>query len=110
MNPLAPTIPSISSSGCPMEKQARRIIVHGMVQGVGFRYFVQRAGKRLGLAGDVCNLPDATVEILVEGNAAELDEFIREVRKGPPMAHVERLEILDIAVSGRNPTFMVEGW
>ncbi|MGA2260201.1 MAG: acylphosphatase [Acidobacteriota bacterium] len=93
-----------------MAHQARRIIVHGMVQGVGFRYFVQRVGKRQGLVGDVCNLPDATVEIVVEGTPGLIEEFIGEVRKGPPMAHVERLEIHDIAVSGRYRTFMIEGW
>ncbi len=93
-----------------MASQARRIIVHGMVQGVGFRYFVQRVGKRLGLTGDTRNLPDSTVEIVVEGTPEPVEEFIREVRKGPPAAHVDRLEIHGIAVSGRYPTFMIEGW
>jgi len=93
-----------------MSSQARRIIVHGMVQGVGFRYFVQRIGKRLGLTGDTRNLPDSTVEIVVEGMPEQVAEFVREVRKGPPAAHVDRLEVHDIAVSGRYPTFMIEGW
>jgi len=89
---------------------ARRIVVRGMVQGVGFRYFVQRSGKRLGLAGNVCNLADGTVEIVVEGSPEVLEEFIGEVRKGPPAAQVKRVEIHDIAVSGRYPTFLIEGW
>ncbi len=93
-----------------MASQARRIIVHGMVQGVGFRYFVQRVGKRLGLTGDVSNLPDSTVEIVVEGAPGSLEEFIREVRKGPPAARVDRLEIREVAAGGRYPTFMIEGW
>jgi acylphosphatase len=93
-----------------MVKLARRIIVHGMVQGVGFRSFVQRIGKRHGLTGDVCNQRDSTVEIVAEGPSGELEEFIREVRKGPPMAYVERLEIHDIATTDRYPTFMIEGW
>ena len=93
-----------------MTKQARRITVHGMVQGVGFRYFVQRVGRRLGLTGDVRNRFDFTVEIVAEGNPGQLEEFIREVRKGPPMAHVERLEIEDIAVNGSYSGFLVEGW
>ena len=76
-----------------MTKQARRIIVRGMVQGVGFRYFVQRVGKQLGLTGDVCNLPDSTVEIIAEGTPAQVAEFIGEVRKGPPRAYVERLDV-----------------
>ena len=92
-----------------MVKLARRIIVHGMVQGVGFRYFVQRIGKRHGLTGDVRNLPDATVEIVAEGPTGEMEEFVREVRKGPPMAWVERLEIHEIPATNRYPTFMIEG-
>jgi acylphosphatase len=93
-----------------MAKLARRIIVHGMVQGVGFRYFVRRAGRRLDLTGNVCNLPDGTVEIVVEGSLELLEEFIGTVRKGPPAAQVERVDIHDIAVSDRYPTFLIEGW
>jgi acylphosphatase len=93
-----------------MAKLARRIVVYGMVQGVGFRYFAQRLGKRLGLSGDVRNLPDAAVEIVVEGNVGPMDEFIQAVKRGPSMAHVDRLEIHEIAVGGRSPTFTIEGW
>jgi acylphosphatase len=93
-----------------MTKQARRITVHGMVQGVGFRYFVQRVGRRLGLTGDVRNCPNAAVEIVAEGNPEQLEAFIREVRKGPPMARVERFEIDHIAVNGSYPDFLIEGW
>ena len=93
-----------------MARQARRIVVHGLVQGVGFRYFVQRTGNRLNVTGDVRNQPDATVEIVVEGTPARLEKFIGEVRNGPPMARVERLEIHEVAVSDRYPTFLIEGW
>ncbi len=93
-----------------MAKLARRIIVHGMVQGVGFRFFVRRVGRRLALTGNVCNLPDGTVEIVVEGSPELLEEFIGEVKKGPPSAQVERVDIHDIAVSGRYPMFLIEGW
>lgn len=93
-----------------MVKIARRIIVHGMVQGVGFRMFVQRTGKRHGLTGDVRNLRDSTVEIVAEGTSGEMEEFIREVRMGPSMAYVERLEIHEIAPAGRYLTFMIEGF
>jgi len=93
-----------------MAKQARRIIVHGMVQGVGFRYFVRRVANRLELTGDVRNLPDYTVEIVAEGNPQKIEDLIGEVRKGPPSAVVERLEIHDIPVSGRYQTFLIEGW
>ena len=93
-----------------MAKLARRIVVHGMVQGVGFRYFVRRSGKRLGLTGNVCNLADGAVEIVAEGSPEVLEEFIGEVRKGSPAAQVKRVEIHDIAVSGGYSTFLIEGW
>jgi len=93
-----------------MTRQARDIIVHGRVQGVGFRFFVQRTGTRLGLTGDVCNLPDGTVQIIAEGAPEVLAGFIREVKQGPPAAHVDRLEVHEVAVSGRYKSFMLEGW
>jgi acylphosphatase len=93
-----------------MAKLARRIIVHGMVQGVGFRYFVQRMGLRVGLAGNVRNLADSTVEVVVEGKSGQVDAFIEEVRRGPAMARVDHLEIQEIPVSGRYTTFLIEGW
>jgi acylphosphatase len=89
---------------------ARLIIVHGMVQGVGFRYFVQRTGSRMGLTGNVRNLADSTVEVVVEGKSGQLNAFTDEVRKGPAMARVDRLEIQEIPVSGCYTTFMIEGW
>ena len=93
-----------------MTQAARHIIVHGMVQGVGFRYFVQRSGKKLGLTGDVRNLPDSTVEIVVEGPIDRLETFIEEVRRGPAMACVERLDIQDVAATGSYSSFQMEGW
>ena len=92
-----------------MVSQAKHIIVHGRVQGVGFRFFVQRIGSRLGLTGNVCNCEDGTVEIIVEGNPRRLVEFAHEVRKGPAMAHVDRLDINDIPVEGNYSTFQIEG-
>jgi acylphosphatase len=93
-----------------MNREAKRIIVHGIVQGVGFRYFVQRAGTRMGLTGDVRNLPDRTVEIIVEGDSGRMDVFLKEVRKGPPASQVDRLEIHEIAPGGGYKSFMMEGW
>jgi acylphosphatase len=93
-----------------MAVHAKRIIVHGRVQGVGFRYFVQHIAARLGLAGDVRNCPDSTVEIVVEGDAKKVAELIKEVQRGPSLARVERLEILDIQIRGKYQSFLIEGW
>ena len=93
-----------------MAMQAKHIIVQGRVQGVGFRYFVQRVGMRLGLTGNVRNCPDSAVEIVVEGPARRIEEFVKEVGQGPPLARVERLDIHDIPPRGNYRSFLIEGW
>jgi len=73
------------------------IIVEGLVQGVGFRWYVARRAEALGLCGFVKNLYDGNVEVDVEGDRSLLEEFLRDVRVGPRSAHVTnlRLEWLD---------------
>jgi acylphosphatase len=93
-----------------MVTQAKRIIVHGRVQGVGFRYFVHHVGNRLGLTGNVRNCPDSTVEIIVEGNSTKIIEFINAVEKGPSLARVQRVDVADIPVEGKYGWFSIEGW
>ena len=68
------------------------LIVHGRVQGVGFRHFVTREARALGLAGTVRNQPDGTVEVEAEGGAGALAELVATVRRGPPGARVEHVE------------------
>jgi acylphosphatase len=93
-----------------MNVQAKHIIVHGRVQGVGFRYFVQKIGIRLGLTGDVRNCPDSTVEIHVEGDSRKIDEFIKQVGKGPSLSWVQHVDVVDIPVQGNYSSFSIEGW
>jgi acylphosphatase len=69
------------------------MIVKGMVQGVGFRYFVWREATKLSLSGYVRNLYNGDVEVEAEGDRSLLEEFIMEVRAGPRSAHVSDLEI-----------------
>ena len=69
------------------------IIVNGLVQGVGFRYFVFGRAKKLGLTGYVCNLYDGSVEILAEGNRSLVEELIREIKIGPRAARVTDVKI-----------------
>ena len=66
--------------------------VHGDVQGVGFRYFVQRTAARLGLTGWVRNNDDGTVELVAEGARDKLDELRGALERGPLMAHVDRVD------------------
>jgi len=89
---------------------AKRITVHGRVQGVGFRYFVEHTATRLGLTGNVRNCPDSTVEIVAEGNAKSIAELIEQVKQGPRTARVERVDAVDIPAEGVYGSFSIEGW
>ncbi len=82
-----------------MNLSRARIIVSGSVQGVGYRYFVTDQAKPLGLAGFVKNLPDGTVEVVVEGDKGRLEEFISILKAGSYSASVRHLK-----VSWENPT------
>ena len=75
-----------------MEASAH-ILVKGMVQGVGFRYFVHQRATALGLNGWVRNLYDGNVEITVEGDRSLIEEFIGMVKVGPRLARVNDLLI-----------------
>ncbi|MFW0859705.1 MAG: acylphosphatase [Dehalococcoidia bacterium] len=68
--------------------------VHGLVQGVYFRSFVQRQARSIGLTGYVRNLPDGvTVEIQAEGDREKLEELASRLQVGPPEAKIDRIEI-----------------
>jgi acylphosphatase len=67
-------------------------VVHGDVQGVGFRDFVRRRAGELGLAGWVRNRPDGSVECVAEGESRALEELVARLRNGPGMAEVARVE------------------
>jgi acylphosphatase len=75
---------------------ARRFVVEGMVQGVGFRYFVVREARALELAGWVRNRTDGTVEVVVDGDGPALSAFEGRLWEGPPHARVERVEASDV--------------
>lgn len=71
------------------------MIVHGRVQGVGFRFFVARAAASRGVAGRAANRPDGTVEVVLEGEPEGVASVERLVREGPRGAYVERVEADD---------------
>ena len=71
-----------------------RALARGRVQGVFFRHFASTHAQRLGLVGWVRNLSDgSTVEIVAEGPHASLEELLAHVRRGPPAAYVEHVEV-----------------
>ena len=77
-----------------MELHCLKIIVHGQVQGVGFRYGTLQIANRLTITGTVQNLSDGTVKIIAEGNHPNLKKFIHLIKAGPtPFARVTNLQI-----------------
>jgi acylphosphatase len=73
-----------------------RFLVSGLVQGVGFRWFVARHARALGLGGYARNLPDGRVEVVASDAGGEaLGQFERLLREGPAHARVDRLERQD---------------
>jgi acylphosphatase len=86
---------------------ARRYVVSGRVQGVGFRYFVQATASRDGLHGWVRNLPDGRVEAAAEGEIDAMERFEQALRHGPSGARVDRLEIEHTMPGGGDTGFAV---
>ncbi len=66
-------------------------LIQGRVQGVGFRWFVQREAGELGLRGWVRNTEDGEVEVVASGSEADLAELRASLRQGPRGARVDRL-------------------
>ena len=79
---------------------ARRFLISGRVQGVGFRYFTYDVATREGVAGYVRNLPDGRVEALVEGDEEAVTRVERAVRMGPGGARVQQVDTDTLEPSG----------
>jgi acylphosphatase len=75
---------------------ARRIVVHGRVQGVGFRFAAVDAATSAGVQGWVRNRRDGTVEAWVQGDEAAVERAIAWARRGPASARVERVDVDDV--------------
>jgi acylphosphatase len=71
---------------------ARRLVIRGVVQGVGFRYALRREAQRLALSGWVRNRADGSVEAVACGDAPALDALQRWAQRGPPAARVDAVE------------------
>ena len=82
--------------------------VRGRVQGVNFRYFVERNADALGLSGYVRNLPDhSVVEVCAEGERKNLDRLLELLHTGPPRARVDSVDVKWSEYSGRFSRFGV---
>lgn len=72
------------------------IIVHGRVQGVGFRFFTQQQAEENNIKGWVRNKPDGTVEAEAEGEPQKLDTFINKIKAGSPFSKVTDVHLQEI--------------
>jgi len=79
---------------------ARRVVVHGEVQGVFFRDGCREEAERLGVSGWVRNEGDGTVAALFEGPRGTVEQMVSWARTGPPRARVERVEVDEVAPEG----------
>lgn len=89
------------STGDGRERRTYRI--EGRVQGVGFRAFVRRRARDLGLDGWVRNAADGTVEAEAAGDPASLDAFEDHLRQGPPAGRVTDLRVRELSGPGASP-------
>ncbi len=87
---------------------ARRFLISGEVQGVGYRFFAQRAAARHQVVGYVRNCPDGTVEVLAEGAANSIEGFKHDLAAGPQWSIVDQVEEISLEPTGRYSAFRIE--
>ncbi len=87
-------MPTMSDATSSNPRARVTALVRGRVQGVGYRAFVQRHARDLGLAGQAENLADGRVEVMAEGPTDDLALFLVHVRNGPTHALVEDVEVI----------------
>lgn len=87
---------------------ARKYYISGLVQGVGFRFFTQRAAARNQVVGYVKNLADGRVEVLAEGPEESVEDFHKDIAAGPEFARVGEVEELVVEPESRYFTFFIE--
>lgn len=87
---------------------ARKFLISGEVQGVGYRYFAQRSSAKHQVRGYVRNLDDGRVEIVAEGTAESIQEFHSDLATGPTGSRVSLIEELVLDPSGLYPNFRIE--
>jgi len=91
-----------------MAKVARKFLIRGDVQGVGYRFFAQRAAARHQVLGYVRNCSDGTVEALAEGSANNVEEFKKDLVTGPQWSSVQQVEEINLEPTGQFSSFRIE--
>jgi acylphosphatase len=93
----------------PTAALAKRFLVRGRVQGVGFRWFVEREARTLGIAGWVRNTPDGSVEVLAMGSREQLSAMRGKLQQGPRASRVDAVEESEVPPVAGLDTFRIEG-
>jgi len=106
---LASKIKFLGLKTMPESALARRFLVRGRVQGVGFRWFVEREAHILQIAGWIRNNPDGTVEVLAQGTRDQLAGLHSRLREGPRAARVDQVEVSDAEPTPGLASFQVRG-
>ena len=91
-----------------MTNIARRFFISGNVQGVGYRFFAQRASARHQVVGYVKNLDDGRVEVLAEGPAPDVELFKHDLAAGPRFGFVAHIEEINVDPLGWYSSFRIE--
>ncbi|HAK56283.1 MAG TPA: acylphosphatase [Acidobacteria bacterium] len=87
---------------------ARRYIVRGRVQGVGFRFFTEDTARQAGVHGHVSNRDDGSVEVVAEGDIDAVARLEAGLRQGPPGARVDTVEVEERVPAGVATGFSIE--
>jgi acylphosphatase len=88
---------------------ARRFVVKGRVQGVGFRWFVENEASKLGISGWVRNREDGCVEVLAAGTKTQLDSLYDVLQRGPRAARVDNVQVIEAEPTEDLKSFRIEG-
>lgn len=90
-----------------MRKKRVHVFISGRVQGVFFRYTSKELADQLGVTGWIKNLPDGRVEAVVEGEEDKVEEMIEFLSKGPPLARVDDIKIIEEEYRGEYRDFRI---
>ena len=91
-----------------MTKVAKKFLITGDVQGVGYRFFAQRAAARHQIRGHVKNCADGSVEVVAEGSAVDVEEFKKDLVTGPQWSRVGQVEEINSEPTGLYSSFRIE--
>src|SRR5579884_2381309 len=106
-------MPVLLSTGCsklrvkPAVLRAKHFLIRGRVQGVGYRWFAQRAAERLGVRGYVRNLPGGEVEVRAQAEDNILADFKQEISHGPHASRVSEIVEEDLPVTDDYSSFLI---